>query len=382
MELFDVVNEYGEPTGEIVDRETAHLEGIRHRTSHLWLLRKRGTGTEILLQKRAMTKSFPGCFDISSAGHIPAGDDFRESAIRELREELGVTAAESDLIFCGDKYIEWDDEFFGKPYHDRQYTRVFMLWVDLDEDEFILQEEEVDDVLWMDLEECIKGVKRNTFSNCIDIDELMIVRRTTMCDRNCTVLVSGFEPFGEDVINPSWEAVSRIPDQINGAEVIKERLPVVFKEAGAKLQDMISRYSPDIVICVGLAGGRSGITPELAAVNLANARIPDNKGNQPAEEKIIINGEERLLSTLPIQAMVERLHDAGLPAEISESAGTFVCNEVFYSLMQMTQCSDIKAGFIHVPFTKGMRDDQPAMELSDITSGLLICIEEAVKLLI
>ena len=180
MEIFDVVNEFGEPTGETVDRETAHLKGVRHRTSHLWLLRKRGDKAEVLLQKRAMTKSFPGCYDISSAGHIPAGDDFAESAIRELGEELGITADESDLIYCGDKYITWDDVFFGKPYHDRQYTRIFMLWKDLDEDEFTLQEEEVDAVLWMDLEKCIEGVKAGSFENCIDIEELMMVRRTAL----------------------------------------------------------------------------------------------------------------------------------------------------------------------------------------------------------
>ena len=180
MEIFDVVNEYGEPTGETIDRETAHLEGIRHRTSHLWLLRKKSGKTEILLQKRSQNKSFPGCYDISSAGHIPAGDEFRESAVRELREELGVTAEESELIYCGDKYITWDDEFFGKPYHDRQYTRVFMMWLDLDENEFTLQEEEVDSVMWMGLDECIEGVKENSFENCIDIDELSMVRRTAM----------------------------------------------------------------------------------------------------------------------------------------------------------------------------------------------------------
>ena len=180
MEIFDVVNEHGEPTGETVDRETAHLEGVRHRTSHLWLLRKRDGKTEILLQKRAQTKSFPGCYDISSAGHIPAGDEYRESAIRELREELGVTAEEPDLIYCGDRYIVWDDVFFGKPYHDRQFTKVFMLWMDSDEDEFTLQEEEVDSVMWMDLEQCIAGVKDNSFTNCIELNELMMVRKTAM----------------------------------------------------------------------------------------------------------------------------------------------------------------------------------------------------------
>ena len=175
-----MVNEYGEPTGKTVDRETAHLEGVRHRTAHVWLLRNKDGRIEILLQKRALTKSFPGCDDISSAGHIPAGDDYRESAVRELKEELGVKAEESDLIYCGERRIVWDDVFFGKPYHDRQYTRVFMLWADIDEDGFTLQEEEVDSVLWMDLEQCIDGVKENGFTNCIDLGELMMVRKTAL----------------------------------------------------------------------------------------------------------------------------------------------------------------------------------------------------------
>ncbi len=177
MEFLDVIDEHGRPTGEVVERSIAHEEGVPHRTSHLWLLRKKGDRTEVLLQKRAAGKSFPGCYDISSAGHIPAGDDFRPSAIRELQEELGVTAEESDLVFCGDRYIVWDDVFFGKPYHDRQYTRVFLMWLDLDEDQFTLQEEEVESVLWMDLEKCIDGVKTGSFENCIAVGELEMVRK-------------------------------------------------------------------------------------------------------------------------------------------------------------------------------------------------------------
>ena len=183
MEIFDVVDEYGEPTGETVDRETAHLEGVRHRTAHLWLLRKKGGKTEILLQKRAQTKSFPGCYDISSAGHIPAGDEYRESAIHELREELGVTAEESDLIYCGDRQIIWDAVFYGKPYHDRQFTKVFMLWMDADEDQFTLQEEEVDSVMWIDLDKCIEGVKENSFINCIDLGELRMVQKASLLNQ-------------------------------------------------------------------------------------------------------------------------------------------------------------------------------------------------------
>ena len=174
-EYLDIVDEKGEPTGEIVERSIAHFEGVPHRTSHVWLVRKKDGKVEILLQKRAAIKSFPGCYDISSAGHIPAGDDHIVSAIRELKEELGVTADPSDLVHCGDRYIVWDDVFFGKPYHDRQYTRVFLMWTDLDEDQFALQQEEVDSVLWMDLEKCINGVINGSFENCIAVEELMMV---------------------------------------------------------------------------------------------------------------------------------------------------------------------------------------------------------------
>ena len=179
-EYLDVVDDKGNPTGEIVERGIAHKEGVRHRTSHLWLLRNRNEKTEVLLQKRADIKSFPGCYDISSAGHIPAGDDYITSAIRELREELGITAEPSDLVCCGDRYIIWDDVFFGQPYHDRQYTRVFLMWIDMDEDQFILQEEEVDSVLWMGLDQCIDGVTNNLFENCIALEELVMVKNTAM----------------------------------------------------------------------------------------------------------------------------------------------------------------------------------------------------------
>ena len=177
-EFLDIVDEKGQPTGEVVDRETAHAEGILHRTSHLWLARKRDGKVQILLQKRAKHKSsFPGCYDISSAGHIPAGDGYLKSAIRELEEELGVTAEEKDLITCGDRKIVFDEVFFGKPFHDRQISRVFLLWMDREESEFTLQEAEVDGVRWMDFEECYEGVKNGSFENCISLEELDILKK-------------------------------------------------------------------------------------------------------------------------------------------------------------------------------------------------------------
>ena len=175
-EYLDVVDETGTPTGEIVERSVAHRDGIPHRTAHLWLVRSRNERLQVLLQKRAETKSFPGCYDISSAGHIPAGEEFVVSALRELQEELGVVVRAEDLICCGDRKIIWDDVFFGKEYHDRQYTRVFVLWKDLEDTDFCLQQEEVDSVRWMDLDLCMQGVKENSFPNCIEMEELLMVR--------------------------------------------------------------------------------------------------------------------------------------------------------------------------------------------------------------
>ena len=175
MEYLDIVDDNGNPTGETVERAYAHKYGIRHRTAHVWLVRKTGNGVEILLQKRALTKTFPGCYDISSAGHIQAGQDFKESAIRELNEELGIIADESELILCGERHIVWDDVFFGEEFHDRQFTKVFIIWKDVDEIELTLQEEEVDSVRWMDLEECIRGVTEHTFENCTALEELEMI---------------------------------------------------------------------------------------------------------------------------------------------------------------------------------------------------------------
>lgn len=178
-ELLDVVDEKGCPTGEVVDREYAHLNGIRHRTAHLWLLRKHGETTQILLQKRCETKSsFPGCYDISSAGHIPASVGYNASAIRELQEELGIEAEEKDLIFCDDREVIWDTSFNGKPFHDRQISRVFVMWLDLPEEKFSVQTEEVESVCWMDFDKCREGVEKNLFQHCISMEELQILRNT------------------------------------------------------------------------------------------------------------------------------------------------------------------------------------------------------------
>ena len=169
MELLDIVDANGIPTGAVIDRETAHREGIRHRTAHLWLLRRREGQVQVLLQKRSMEKdSYPGCYDISSAGHIPAGADFIPSALRELREELGLQARPEELILCGVRRFEYEVE----------------------PEALTLQKEEVERVDWMDYDRCVQGVSEGSFPNCIRMDELEMLRHAWAVDSgtNCTNL--------------------------------------------------------------------------------------------------------------------------------------------------------------------------------------------------
>ena len=177
MEWLDVVDENGIPTGETVSRERAHAEGIPHRTSHVWLVRKRDGRLQILLQKRSEEKdSFPGCYDISSAGHIPAGENYVPSALRELEEELGVVCAPEDLVFCGQRQFHFERVFHGKLFRDRQVTKVYLLWEDRDEDRFSIQEEEISAVKWFDFDACLQAVRENTMPHCIYEEELLMVQ--------------------------------------------------------------------------------------------------------------------------------------------------------------------------------------------------------------
>lgn len=176
MEMLDVVDKQGNPTGETVGRERAHREGILHRTSHVWILRMHRGRRQILLQKRCKTKdSHPGCYDISSAGHIPAGMGFLESAVRELKEELGVEAREEELIYCGTRQIDWEGAFYGNPFLDHQISNVYVLVRDLEEKDFALQESEIESVMWMDFEDCMEAVKKNAIPHCIVPEELQMV---------------------------------------------------------------------------------------------------------------------------------------------------------------------------------------------------------------
>ena len=176
-ELLDVVDERGIPTGEVVSREEAHRCGIRHRTAHVWIVRIRGGRLQILLQKRSENKdSYPGCYDISSAGHIPAGVEYVDSAVRELREELGVCALPEELVYCGQRQIRFEEMFHGELFRDKQVSNIYMLWLDRDENDFVIQEEELSCVKWFDYEACVRAVRENTIPHCIYVEELEMVR--------------------------------------------------------------------------------------------------------------------------------------------------------------------------------------------------------------
>ncbi|QEH67873.1 pyroglutamyl-peptidase I [Cellulosilyticum sp. ST5] len=196
------------------------------------------------------------------------------------------------------------------------------------------------------------------------------------------VLITGFDPFGGESINPALEAVMALPDKIDTIEVIKLEIPTVFGKSLAKIKAAIELHQPDIVISVGQAGGRFGITPERIAINVDDARIKDNEGNEPVDVKVADHGPAAYFSNLPIKAMTQAMIKAGIPASVSNSAGTFVCNHVMYGVLHMihTEFPTIRGGFIHVPYIPAQvtaKPNMPSMSQADITKGLALCIQAA-----
>ncbi len=175
-EYFDVCSEDGLPTGQTVSRDEAHREGILHRTSHVWIVRETAGRPEILLQKRSADKdSYPGCYDTSSAGHIPAGCEPLPSALRELAEELGVHAGEDELLRLGHFRVEYEDVFHGRPFHDNEYANVFLLTRPVSVESLRLQEEEIESVRWFGLAEVIEATRREDPRFCINIESLILL---------------------------------------------------------------------------------------------------------------------------------------------------------------------------------------------------------------
>lgn len=195
-----------------------------------------------------------------------------------------------------------------------------------------------------------------------------------------TVLLTGFEPFAGDSSNPSGEAVHLAASLWEGPEVLVAAvLPVTFDGAAAMFEELVARHQPRVIIAVGLAGGRDTVSIERVAVNLIDARIPDNNGAQPIDESSIPNGPAAVFSSLPVKAIAHDLSAAGIPASLSTTAGTFVCNHIFYrTAMWATLATERKAGFIHVPWATGQSRSDPELPLADIARALTIAMRTSI----
>ena len=190
------------------------------------------------------------------------------------------------------------------------------------------------------------------------------------------LLITGFDPFGGESINPSWEAVSRLPQTIGQYQLTKLQIPTVFGEAARVVLDTSAQLQPDVIICVGQAGGRRGITPEVIGINLREASIPDNAGFTPVNTPVIPGGPDGLFATVPVREMVAALRRAEIPAALSYSAGAFVCNDVLYTLLHHFRDSSTLVGFIHVPFLPQQAGEKvPSLPLETIIQGLTLAIQ-------
>ncbi len=191
-----------------------------------------------------------------------------------------------------------------------------------------------------------------------------------------TLLITGFDPFGGEKINPSFEAVKRLPERIGEYNIIKLCVPTSFEKASKTVIAKAEESDADVIICVGQAGGRKGVTPEVIGINLRDARIPDNDGAMPKNQPVIKNAPAAYFSTLPVDDIVEAVNQAGVPCSKSYSAGAFVCNDLLYSLLHRFNGTDKKIGFIHVPFLPEQAGDKhPSLSLEQIITALTAAIK-------
>ncbi|BCN30009.1 pyroglutamyl-peptidase I [Anaeromicropila herbilytica] len=199
------------------------------------------------------------------------------------------------------------------------------------------------------------------------------------------ILLTGFEPFGGEEMNPSYEIIKRMPDTIEGCEIIKLELPTVFQESFIVLKEAMDLYQPDVVLSIGQAANRFGITVEKVAINLVDSKIPDNQGNQPRDMIIREDGETAYFSNIPVRAIVDNMKEAGIPADISYTAGTYVCNYILYQ--ELYCCNhinkDMRAGFIHVPYAtvQGAKKERmvPTMSMDDMKRALEVAIKTIIN---
>jgi len=198
------------------------------------------------------------------------------------------------------------------------------------------------------------------------------------------VLVTGFEPFGGETVNPSWEACTQLARRVGGARIVTLRVPTVFGQAVAAVAGAIARHEPALVLMLGQAGGRAPLSVERVAINVDDARIADNAGAQPIDEPVAHDGPAAYFATVPVKAMVAAMRAAGVPAEVSNSAGTFVCNHLLYGVLHFLAASGrrVRAGFIHVPWLESQavaRPGEPGMALSTMVRGVEAALAAALE---
>lgn len=202
------------------------------------------------------------------------------------------------------------------------------------------------------------------------------------------ILVTGFDPFGGEATNPAWEAVRHLPDEVDGAEVVKVQIPTVFGRSADVVHAAILEHDPDVIVSVGQAGGRYSVNPERVAINIDDGRIPDNDGQQPIDVPIKDDGPPAYFSSLPIKAMATAMKEAGIPAAVSNTAGTYVCNHIMYQVLYMVahEFPGKRAGFVHVPYLPVQvldKPNEPSLGLDELvtalTAGLSAIVEYADK---
>ena len=185
------------------------------------------------------------------------------------------------------------------------------------------------------------------------------------------LLITGFDPFGGETVNPSWEAVRLLPETVNGWVLHKRQIPTVFGKAAETVLAAAGELQPDVILCIGQAGGRSAVTPEVVAINLREARIADNAGARPQNEPVVTGAPAAYFATVPVREMVGAINAAGITAALSYSAGAFVCNDVLYALLHRYDGTPVRAGFIHVPFLpQQAKEGQPSMTLESVAAAL------------
>jgi len=197
------------------------------------------------------------------------------------------------------------------------------------------------------------------------------------------ILVTGFDPFGGEKVNPAIEAVKKLPDTIAGADIVKLEIPTVVYKSLKTIDAAIAKYDPDTIISIGQAGGRPDITVERVGINCNDCRIPDNEGNQPIDEPVYADGPDAYFSLLPIKAMVAKIQSVGIPASVSDTAGTFICNHVLYGVRYLCEHKYLgkKSGFMHIPYMTSQavgKRNTPSMSLDEIVKGLTAAIEAVV----